>query len=150
MKNILILSVLCCATITLSAQKDEEAAIKAVIDLETNLYANNPIQEVWQQCWLMDDKTVMNMCTADGTIVIHDKASMEALPNIVTGVPGAQVEQSGYQFDIKGGVATVSFETLINLPDYGIKIISYEIRVFRKVAGQWRVHMTTLHQKMAE
>lgn len=139
--------IFCCIPLLLS-QKSEEEAIRAVLDAETVTYSNSPLHEVWKKHWLMDDKTVLNLCTPDCTIVHYNKDGMMALPNIITGVANAEISKSDFIYDIHGDYATVSDMVKIFIPEDKITVITYEFRVMKKVEGAWRIHMCTLHQSI--
>jgi hypothetical protein len=148
MRKVLI-AIVCifCCTLLLS-QKSEEDAIRAVLDAETLTYANSPLHEVWKKHWLLDDKTVLNLCTPDCTIVHYDKDGMMALPNIVTGVANAEISKSDFVYNIHGDHATVSNTVKIFIPEDKITVITYELRVLKKVEGAWKIHMCSLHQSI--
>ncbi len=131
-------------------QMEEESAIHAVLEAETQDYLLKPIQEIWKNYWILDDKTTLFLHTPDGATNIFDKNALLELPNIVTGDERAKIEQSNFNFQFFGDMAVVSYESKIVIQEESITVLSLEMRQMKKVNGKWLNHIATIIQNITQ
>lgn len=131
-------------TSVLYSQAIEEAAIKAVIEAETQAFVNKSFAEVARLYWILDEKTLLNVTASDGTdvqVVADDIRSRQEVPP-----PNhALVEKSNFRFIINGNMAAATNEQVVTIQETGFKLYSSEVRFMEKVDGQWRIHRSSVH-----
>ncbi len=148
MKFLIAVMLLISSNTLLAQLTADEKAIDVMLSAETEAYNTRPIHEVWLNYWLLDEQTLLNCTMVDGTLLHLNKESMLELPNIVTGDAAAKLTRSKYKFRIVGDRAWVSFETDIETPQEGVKIRAYDLRIIKKIDGQWRNHIVSIHHKL--
>ena len=125
-------------------QSAEEAAIKNLCVAETTAFCKMSISDVVKTYWIVDDKTIMNVSMPDGTHI--QLSGADALND--TNVPPenhATFKNSEYKFSIYGDIAVVTYTQEVTLAEGG-RVNSHEMRVVEKVNGEWKLHISSVHQ----
>lgn len=128
----------------LAGQSSEEAAIRAIIEAETQAFVNKSFAEVARLYWIMDEKTVLYVTATDGTdvqVVADDIRSQTESPP-----PNhATVEKTNFRYIINGNMAAATNDQVVTIKESGFKLYSSEVRFMEKVDGQWRIHRSSVH-----
>jgi len=131
-------------TPSLYSQATEEAAIKAVIEAETQAFVNKSFAEVARLYWILDEKTLLNVTGPDGSdvqVVAEDIRSQTESPP-----PNhALVEKTNFRYIINGNMAAATNDQVVTIKESGYKLYSSEVRFMEKVDGQWRIHQSSVH-----
>lgn len=128
----------------IQSQSAEEAAIKSIIEAETQAFVNKSFAEVAQLYWILDEKTLLNVTATDGTdvqVVADDIRSQTDAPP----ANHALVEKTNFRFIINGDMAAATNEQVVTIRESGYKLYSSEVRFMEKVDGQWRIHRSSVH-----
>lgn len=132
---------------SIRSQSADEAALKALIQAETDDFTKMSFSDLVKKHWIIDDKTLATVTLID-CVTLHMRAK-DMLENTVVPDPShAKVEKGDYVILINGNIATVYHHQVVTITESGQKIKSHELRVCEKVNGQWKFHMSTVQQYM--
>jgi hypothetical protein len=124
--------------------QDEETVIRAMLQRETEAFTRMSIADLVQEFWLLDDKTLLLVSLYDGTHLAYKKDDL--LQNTEVPPEGhASFVKSEHKITIIGDLAYDTHEQAVELEDRS-KLYSHEIRILRKVKGEWRIHVSSVHQ----
>jgi hypothetical protein len=146
-KNALIGSLLLLGGLGLFAQTAaEEAAIRQLIAAETQSFANESTATTVQKFWLIDGKTLKVVSNPfDGQVFTWNAAEMLEQ----TDVPEpshAQVEKSDFIVSVTGDAAVVYLRQQTTIPELGgVVNHTQEVRILRKINGEWKIHWMSVH-----
>lgn len=146
MKHLFFIAALLCATLCAQAQSADEAAIKAVIERETQAY-HNADAAAMIDCWANVPQSLQHgaYLTAEGKYEIFrntnektdlpekvKKGAADAKPDGIT------FQNTDYVFRITGNAAFVQYEQTETDPK-GTKTYAHEVRYLEKIGGQWKI-----------
>lgn len=129
----------------IQAQPAEEAALKNIIESETEAFTRMSFADVAKMFWLLDDYTKASVTIIDGTQIFAGKDDM--LAN--TSVPPAghaTVQKSNYRFIVNGNIASATYDQVVTIVETGDKLRSSEMHIFQKINGVWKIHLSSVHQ----
>jgi hypothetical protein len=126
-------------------QSADEAALKNIIESETQAFTHQSFADVVQLFWLLDDKTRAYVTIADGTQIFADQSDL--LANTSVPPPGhATFIKTNYRFIINGNIASSTYDQVVTITATGDKIYSHEMHIFQKSDGLWKIHLSSVHQ----
>jgi hypothetical protein len=144
-KTLITAQLILSSTLLFGQTTAEEAAIMAVINAETNSFVDHSFAEVAQLYWVMDSSTLLNVTGPDG---IFSQVDQEEISNRTEAPPpegGFKVEKSDFKFLIRGNNAVVTCEQAASFGFGAFILRSKELRIMKKVNGQWRIHQLSVH-----
>jgi hypothetical protein len=142
---LLVFGVVLFATSLFSQEKDEEA-IEQLLKNESEAFTQQPIAEIVQEFWLLDEQTLMSVTLHDGQ-VIHD--NKEALLKQTVLYPSDKVKdltKTDHFIHINGNMAFASHEQEMTYVDTNLKLYSHELRILQKTEKGWKIHISSVHQ----
>ena len=140
---LLTLVILSCILSAVNGQNNEETAILAVIQQETNDFTKLPFNEVAKKYWILDDNTFICATGQNGDVSFLTKEDMLA-NNQIGPEDKTIVEKTNYRTIINGHMATIYHHQKVTLVDYNIVLYSHEIRIMEKIEGQWKIHCSSV------
>lgn len=126
------------------AQNADETAIQQLLEAETNAFTKMSFADVVKKFWILDEKTIANVSMPDGTHLSMSAAQMLE-SDVVPPEGHATFKNTEWKFRISGDVAFVTYTQMVTLED-GARIGSHEMRFLEKVNGEWKLHMSSVHQ----
>lgn len=133
------------AQANVQAQPAEEAALKNLIESETEAFTRMSFADVVKTFWLLDEHTKAAVTIIDGTQIFADKDDL--LANTAVPPAGhATVQKSNYRFIINGNMASATYDQVVTIVETGDKLPSSEMHIFQKVNGVWKIHLSSVHQ----
>lgn len=124
----------------------DEAAIRQVLDAETHSFANESTATTVQKFWLIDEKTLKVVSNPfDGQFFTWNAAEM--LEQIDVPAPShAKVEKLDFIISITGDAAVVYNRQQTTIPELG-DVVNHtkEVRILRKINGEWKIHWMSVH-----
>lgn len=120
----------------------EEAAVKAVIERETEMFFAGDLEK-----WSATRTHTENILTlghepGNTTITRGWQKQLAAVSGIKDFAKGAkmQVERTNWNIRVSGNVAWATFDQTLSIPQFGLKNgRSTEIRCLEKTSGQWTI-----------
>lgn len=127
------------------AQTADEAAIRAVIEAETQAFVNLPFADVVRKFWILDNKTLINATNAEGG---HGQVPLADMLSQTDAPPPnhANVVKFDFQIVVNGSMAVARNRQDVSVPDSDIKLHSVELRFLEKVNGEWKIHLSSVHE----
>lgn len=125
-------------------QSSDEEAIKQLLQNETEAFTKMSLADVAKKFWVLDDRTLLNVTMPDGNhlqLLKDDLLSQAEVPP----EGHAKVAKSDFRFLINGNTALVSFSQTVTTVE-GDAVNSHEIRYMDKVNGEWKIHVSSVHQ----
>lgn len=126
-------------------QISEESKIRTLIEDATIAWTQKPAAEMAREFWVLDEYTMTDVTLANGRVIHRDAAGLLARTQRTITVP-TTVEKSEYIIHINGNMAFASLEQTIIVNETGAKSYANEILVLEKIAGQWKIHASSVHQ----
>lgn len=143
MKKLLILFIICYLFIVkVVAQNTEQAAIKAVIEKETETWRIKDVK-AHAECWAIKPYGRIIVSTEDGTAYDLSPTEMVSVKAEMMGFEGSSVN-TNYRFFIKGHNSWISYDQVKIAPD-GQKSYSYEMRMLEKIRAKWKIVGMSVH-----
>ena len=137
-----IFSLLLLSRISIFAQSDEAEILK-LLEAETTYFLDHSLAEVVQQFWVLDEHTRMNIYNeidkAARTLNKEDMLSMTEIP------PSnhATFHKDNHKLYINGNMGFESHDQIVTMQG-GYQLISHELRILEKVAGTWKIHISSV------
>jgi hypothetical protein len=138
----LVLYLLLAFPLGLFAQTNDEAAIKAVVQRETDTWRAGDIKG-HAECWHVHPYSRILVSLPDGTSIdVPPAVMLNPTPDIMGG--GGNSINSNYRIGIIGDAAGSSHDQETTAKD-GTKSYSYEMRMLEKINGQWKIVGESVH-----
>jgi hypothetical protein len=136
-----------CSSINVLAQTPtaEEKSVEQFLRSETLALDSFPFNEVVRRYWLLDDKTIQCITFGDGYTRISRKDDLLVV-NEEAPKQHAKVEKFNFITTVSGDVAYSYHEQKVTITDTGQVINSHEMRILKRINGQWRIHMSSVQQ----
>jgi hypothetical protein len=122
---------------------EEEQAILAVIEAETQDFARLPFAEVARKHWILDKNTFIIATDGKGDATFVSAEDMLKNESVAP-EEKTKVEKTNYLIQINGNMATVYHHQTVTLLDFGVTLYSHESRTLEKVDGAWKIHNSTV------
>lgn len=135
----------CLNTHVAFCQISDKTAIQKLIKDATIAWTQKPAAEMAKEFWVLDEYTMTDVTLSNGRVIHRDAAGLLARTQRTITVP-TTVEKSECTIHINGNMAFASLEQTIIVNETGAKSYANEILVLEKVAGQWKIHASSVHQ----
>jgi ketosteroid isomerase-like protein len=124
----------------------DETAIIALIQAETDAFAHESLYDVTKRYWILDSHSVRCVSFMDGNNYQHRyldliDSKIDPPTNNVT------FTQKDFKVQINGNFATVTFIQDATMTEEGMeeRVCTRETVVVEKVKSEWRIHMKSVH-----
>lgn len=127
---------------TAFAQKDEEEAIKYLLEKESATWRVGDVK-AHGDCWYIQPYSRILISTGDSAVIDLPPSVMINPPLDIIGKGGSSVN-SNYKMSITGNYAWVSHDE-VSISAEGLKKYSSEFRMLEKINGQWKLVAQSIH-----
>jgi hypothetical protein len=129
-----------------SVMQRDTQAIRLVLEAETKDFLKMPLADLTAKYWLMDSLTQMAVSLLDGAHFVYSNELLsQATQKIHDQEVYKEFHKSNYNIYWHGNSAFVTNDQYFVRLD-NTKVYSYEMRVMKKVNGEWKIHLSSVHQ----
>jgi ketosteroid isomerase-like protein len=126
-----------------SNQAAEEAAVKAVIERETEMFGALDIEK-WSATRTQSENTLTIGAGTDSITITRgwqkELAATTAMFKDLAKNAKIQVERTNWNVRVSGNVAWATYDQLLSIPEFGMKDSrTTEIRCLEKTGDQWTI-----------
>lgn len=141
MRGFLFLAFAFAVAIYASAQTNDTAAIKQLLEKESATWRSGDVK-AHAACWYIRPYSKILVSTPDGKC--YDVPPQSMMQSSESMGKGGHAENSNYRFSLHGNNAWVSHDERSFAKD-GAITYSHEIRILEKIKGEWKLVAQSIH-----